>query len=180
MPSASPRSPLADGWAWLLLYGALALIGGLLALVHPFAASLTVVTFAAMGFVLAGALKMVYARRIRETGAYVVSLALGALFILLGAALWLNPLAGLMSLTALVAVGFVLIGIAKTAFALQLRELRGAGWVLVSGLLTLILGVMIFANFPYAAATVLGLLLGIELISTGVAFVVAALMLRGM
>lgn len=180
MPPAAPRSPLADGWAWLLLYGALALIGGVLALAHPFAASLTVVTLAAFSFLLAGVLKMLYARRIRETGAYVISLSLGALFVLLGAALWLNPLAGLMSLTALVAVGFVLIGIAKTAFALQLRELRGAGWVLVSGLLTLILGVMIFANFPYAAATVLGLLLGIELISTGVAFVAAALMLRGL
>ncbi|MBI1217904.1 MAG: HdeD family acid-resistance protein [Rhodobacteraceae bacterium] len=180
MPFASSRSPMADGWPWLLVFALLCLVGGVLAFVHPFAASLTVVSLAALSFIVAGILKAVYAARIRETGAFIISLLIAALFILLGFGLWANPLAGLVSLTVMVAVLFVLIGAFKIIFALRLRALGGSGWVLVSGLVSVLLGAMILANFPEAAATILGLLLGVELLSTGIAFAMAAMILRGL
>ena len=180
MPFASSRSPLADGWGWLLGFGLLCFVGGVLAFVHPFAASLTVVSLAALCFIMAGIMKAVYAARIRDTGAFIFSLLIAALFIFLGFGLWANPLAGLVSLTVMVAVLFILIGAFKIVFALRLRPLRGGGWVMVSGLVSVLLGAMILANFPAAATSILGLLLGVELLSTGIAFTVAALILRGL
>jgi uncharacterized membrane protein HdeD (DUF308 family) len=177
---SSPRSPLAESWGWLAGFGLLALVAGILALVHPFAASLTVVTLAAVGFIAAGILKAVYAARIRDDAAFTWSLILAALFVFLGFGLWFNPLAGMLSLTAMVGVFFLLIGGLKTAFALHLRGFGGWGWVLASGLLSLVLGVVIFANFPVAARTILGLLLGIELVSTGIAFLIVGLILRAL
>lgn len=180
MAANSPRSPMAEAWGWLAGFGLLALLGGVLALIHPFAASLTVVTLAAIGFVAAGILKAVYAARIRDDATFAWSLLLAALFVLLGFGLWFNPLAGLLSLTAMAGVFFLLIGGLKTAFALQLRGFGGSGWVLASGILSLLLGLLIFANLPVAAQTILGLLLGIELLSTGFAFLLVALGLRSL
>ena len=89
-----------------------------------------------------------------------------------------DPLAGSISLTLLVAVLFLITGIAKTMFALALRPLGGWAWVLLSGVVSLLLGVLILTNFPASAATILGLLLGVELVSNGVLFLFVALGLR--
>jgi uncharacterized membrane protein HdeD (DUF308 family) len=180
MPLTTSRSPLADGWALLLGFALLCFVGGVAAFVHPFAASLTVVSLAALSFIVSGILKAVYAARIRDTGAFIFSLLIAALFIFLGFGLWANPLAGLFSLTVTVAVLLLLIGVFKIVFALRLRELGGSGWVMVSGLVSVLLGAMILANFPAAATSILGLLLGVELLSTGITFAMAALILRGL
>ncbi|MDE3028081.1 MAG: DUF308 domain-containing protein [Paracoccaceae bacterium] len=172
------RSPLHDSGLWMIGFGIIALIAGALAFYHPFAASLTVVSFAALRFIVLGILKALYAVRLRNDDSFIVSLILAALFIFLGFGLWSNPIAGLLSLTALVAVFFIAIGIFKAAFAMRIRPASGWGWVMLSGLVSLLLGGMILANFPMSAATILGLLLGIELLSTGIAFVMAGLTLR--
>jgi uncharacterized membrane protein HdeD (DUF308 family) len=89
-----------------------------------------------------------------------------------------DPLAGAIPLTLLVAVLFLATGVAKTMFALALRPASGWVWVLASGLVSVVLGVMILAGLPATATTILGLLLGIELVSNGVLFLFVALGLR--
>ena len=76
------------------------------------------------------------------------------------------------------AVLFLMTGVAKTMFALSLKPASGWVWVLASGLVSVALGVMILAGLPATATTILGLLLGIELISNGVLFLFVALGLR--
>jgi uncharacterized membrane protein HdeD (DUF308 family) len=105
-------------------------------------------------------------------------MALLAVVSIVGGVLLFDPLAGMVSLTVLVAVLFLVTGIAKTMFAFSLRPVSGWVWVLVSGLVSLLLGVMILANFPWSAQAVLGILLGVELLSNGVLFLFVALGLR--
>ena len=78
----------------------------------------------------------------------------------------------------LVAVLFLVTGVVKILYAFSLRPISGWGWVLVSGIVSLALGVMILSNFPYAAVSVLGILLAVELLSNGVLFLLLALGLR--
>ena len=80
-----------------------------------------------------------------------------------------NPLGGLVTLTIVVALSFVASGIAKLVVGWSLRSVGLGGWVMASGLLSVILGVMFMGNILGAAPWVLGFLLGIELISDGVA-----------
>jgi uncharacterized membrane protein HdeD (DUF308 family) len=109
---------------------------------------------------------------------FIWSLGIGVLSLLVGVVLVADPLAGAIPLTLLVAVLFLATGVAKTMFALALRPASGWVWVLASGLVSVVLGVMILAGLPATATTILGLLLGIELVSNGVLFLFVALGLR--
>jgi uncharacterized membrane protein HdeD (DUF308 family) len=84
----------------------------------------------------------------------------------------------MVSLTLLVAVLFLVIGVVKILYSFSLRPISGWGWVLASGIVSLALGVMILSNFPYSAVSVLGILLAVELLSNGVLFLLLALGLR--
>lgn len=167
-----------SSWIWLALLGAISLIGGFLALANPFAATFAAVLLAAWTFLLFGALQIIQAFQMRGWPGFWWALLFGILTFLVGISLLINPLAGALSLTALVAILFIIVGIVKLVYSSSLRPLSGWGWGVVSGLLSLVLGVMILAGYPWSAATVLGILLAIELISNGVFLLFLAFGLR--
>ena len=74
---------------------------------------------------------------------------------------------------------FLVLGVVKVMYAFAFRPLSGWGWVLFSGIISLLLGVMILADMPWAAATILGILLAVELLSNGVFLLFIAFGLRG-
>ncbi|OCW56551.1 HdeD family acid-resistance protein [Hoeflea olei] len=165
-------------WTWMAVLAVLCIVGGVLALLNPFGATIFAVTLAGWVFLIQGAIQVFHALRVRDWSGFIWSLGLGVLSLLVGFVLIADPLAGSISLTLLVAVLFLITGIAKTMFALSLKPARGWGWVLVSGLVSALLGILIIAGLPVSAATILGLLLGIELVSNGVLFLFVALGLR--
>lgn len=153
-----------------IITGVIALIGGFLALFNPLAATLTATALAGWVFVLVGVLQIVAVFSGEGWGAKILYAIMGVVFLLLGANLLGEPLAGVLSLTLLVAILFLVGGVIKIgmSFALGL----GQFWPLaVSGVLSLILASMIFTNFPGSAVVTLGLLLGVELLSTGVSLI---------
>jgi uncharacterized membrane protein HdeD (DUF308 family) len=156
----------------------ISIIGGVLALINPFAATLAATVMAGWVFALLGALQVFQSFRVREWPGFLWAFLFGILTLVVGMSLIFNPLAGMVSLTLLVAVLFLVTGAVKIMYSFSLRPISGWGWVLASGIMSLVLGVMIFANFPWAAATVLGILLAIELLSNGVLFLLLALGLR--
>jgi uncharacterized membrane protein HdeD (DUF308 family) len=129
-------------------------------------------------FLIQGVIQVIHAFRVRDWSGFIWSLGIGVLSLLVGVVLVADPLAGAIPLTLLVAVLFLATGVAKTMFALALRPASGWVWVLASGLVSVVLGVMILAGLPATATTILGLLLGIELVSNGVLFLFVALGLR--
>ncbi|MDF1608924.1 DUF308 domain-containing protein [Hoeflea sp. YIM 152468] len=165
-------------WTWMAVLAVICIVGGFLALLNPFGATILAVVLAGWIFLIQGVVQVVHAFRIRDWPGFIWSLGIGALSLIVGFVLVADPLAGSVSLTLLVAVLFLVIGVAKIMFALALKPASGWVWVLVSGLVSAVLGVMILAGLPSTATTVLGLLLGIELISNGVLFLFVALGLR--
>ncbi|MFC6486791.1 HdeD family acid-resistance protein [Nitratireductor sp. GCM10026969] len=173
------HSPLRTSWGWLALLGAISLIGGVLALANPFAATMTAALLAAWAFTLFGALQIIQAFRLRGNwSVFLWSLLLGALTLAIGLSLLFRPMEGIISLTVLVAIIFIVLGAVKTMYAFTLRPLSGWGWVLASGILSVILGAMILAEMPWSASAVLGILLAVELLSNGIFLVLIALGLR--
>jgi uncharacterized membrane protein HdeD (DUF308 family) len=152
--------------------------GGFLALLNPFGATVFAVTLAGWVFLIQGVIQVIHAFRVRDWSGFIWSLGIGVLSLLVGVVLVADPLAGAIPLTLLVAVLFLATGVAKTMFALALRPASGWVWVLASGLVSVVLGVMILAGLPATATTILGLLLGIELVSNGVLFLFVAVGLR--
>lgn len=165
-------------WTWMAVLAVICIVGGFMALLNPFGATILAVVLAGWVFLIQGVVQVIHAFRVRDWPGFLWSLGLGVLSLLVGFVLVADPLAGSVSLTLLVAVLFLITGVAKTMFALSLRPAGGWVWVLVSGLVSMALGVMILAGLPATAATILGLLLGIELVSNGVLFLFVAMGLR--
>jgi uncharacterized membrane protein HdeD (DUF308 family) len=91
------------------------------------------------------------------------------LFILVGSLFLRNPGEGLLTLTLLLIVFFMVEGISKVIFALTIRPFPNWGWVLGSGIVGILLAFYLWASIPVAAVWLLGVLLGIELICEGAA-----------
>lgn len=162
---------------WIVV-GVISVLAGIFALANPLAATLTAEMLAGWGFLIVGVLQVVFAFRDIGWGARIWAILIGLAFALTGISLLGNPLAGIISLTVLVAIMFLIVGVAKIILSFSLP--RGAGfWLMIaSGALSVVLAVMIFSNFPQSAAVILGVLLAIELISNGVAMITLGSMRR--
>ncbi|MCO5084051.1 MAG: DUF308 domain-containing protein [Rhizobiaceae bacterium] len=169
---------LRTSWVWLAVLGAISLIGGILALFNPFAATLAAVLLAGWTFLLFGVVQLIQAFRITGWSGFLWSLLLGLLTVAVGISLLFNPVAGALSLTMLVAVLFLVLGVVKIMYGFSLRPISGWGFAVLSGVISLLLGFMIIADYPWSATTILGILLAVELLSNGIFLLIVALGLR--
>lgn len=180
MATTTTETGLKRSWIWMAFLAVISLAGGVIALFNPFAATMAATLMAGWAFAFLGVMQVVQAFQVKGWGGFIWALLFGVLSVVVGISLIFNPLAGMVSLTLLVAVLFLAVGVVKAMYSFSLRPVTGWGWVLVSGIVSIVLGVMILSNFPYAAASVLGILLGVELLSNGVLFLFTALGLRNL
>jgi len=169
---------LKGSWGWLMLFGVISLIGGFLCFANPWAATIAADYLAGFFFLVLGIAQIVHSFSIREWGGFLWTIGVGILTLLVGAILVADPITGAVSLTVVVGILLFFLGGAKIAYSLSLRPMEGWVWVLVSGILSIVLGVLIFTNFPWAAAAVLGLFLGVELTFNGVTLLMTGWALR--
>ncbi len=155
--------------------GAICLLGGVIALFNPLAASFTAEQIAGWLFLFAGAIQAFAAFREGWTARAWLTGLLGALGILVGVSLLARPLEGIIALTWLVAIFFVVSGTAKVMLSWPLRGTQYFWLLLGSGALSVILGIMILAGLPASAGIVLGTMLAIDLISSGAALIALGL-----
>jgi len=156
----------------MIILGILLIAGGVLSIALPFASSLAATIIVGWTLILAGVLHLIAA--VRETQARWWNGGFGLLEAFIGFSFLFDPLAGMISLAALLGVLFLSAGAMQLWLAWRERENTTVWPLVISGGLSVALGAMIAFNLFTAAATVPGILLGVELISTGAAF----LMLR--
>lgn len=162
-------------WILLLIAGVVAIAGGILALFNPIAATLTATTIVAWLFLIMGALQIVATLGAMSLGARIWTAALGALAIVIGSWILGNPVAGTMALTWTIGLLFFVEGVVKLVLAFATRGTPYFWALLLSGAVSVLLGGMILARFPASALTIPGIILAIDLISTGVSMVALAL-----
>src|ERR1700756_4580456 len=171
------REAVRRHWVLFLVQGLVMLVLGLLALARPMIATLAVEIFAGWLFLVGGIVGLAGVFTARKMPGFVWGLIRAAMAILVGILLLWRPLAGVLTLTLLLAAFFAAEGVAQIIASLSQRAaLPGAwGWVLVSGVIGLILAAIIISGWPGTAAWVLGLLVGVNLLMSGVALVTTAI-----
>lgn len=166
-------------WKLYLTEGILMMIIGFLAVILPVLSTLSIELIIGWLFVIGGAMQIIRTFQAGdEAPAFWMSLLSGAVSIVVGVLLLLYPLTGMLTLTILLTIFFILEGIIKLGIAWQWRHVRNWGWLTLSGLLALVMAAIIIMGWPATATWVIGLLVGINLIFFGWALIAMSLTLK--
>jgi len=160
-----------NGLRWA---GVALIVIGAIAIVFPAASTLAVQLFIGWLFILAGVLFLVGAVAFHGTEPFFGSLLVGLLTFAVGAFLVFNPAGGAVIITLLIAALFMVNGAFELYFASALRPDGGRGWMLASGIVAIAVGILIAVGLPGTSMFILGLLVGLNFLTTGIAFVLIA------
>lgn len=148
----------------------------------PALSSYVMVTLFSMIFlswlmIFAGVAEAVHAFWKKEWGGLFLNLLVGVLYIVVGFMVLTNPTASAMTLTLIMAIFFILDGIFRIIIAVTMHYPRW-GWMLLNGIVTLILGIIIWQQWQQLGLRIIGLFIGIDLIFSGWAWVMLSLAAR--
>jgi uncharacterized membrane protein HdeD (DUF308 family) len=160
-------------WGWFLFLGILQIVAGTVAVGFAFSATLvSVVTLGVLLLISAGG-QIVASVLARDWGGFFLFLLLGVLYAVAGIMMIRQPLVAAESLTLMLAAAFLIGGMFRVIVAL-IERFPSWGWVLFNGVVTVILGVLIWRQWPSSGLWVLGMFVGIDLIMNGVTWSVLA------
>ena len=152
-----------------LAIGILIALAGALALIAPFAAGLSVAVAVAVLLVVSGFSRLFLAFKMGSFGHGLLMFVIGVLSILAGGYMLARPGMALATITIVLAAYFMVAGAFEIVWAFRLRPIKGWGWALFSGIVALILGILIWRQFPVSGVWAVGTLAGIHLIFGGTA-----------
>ena len=151
----------------VVIVGFLMLICGIFAIGSPLVAGVYVTIFVGAMLMVGGLAQCFLAFQAGAFGKGLLIFVVGALTAVAGVYLLNQPLAGLASITIILAAYFVITGISELVSAFQIRPAEGWGLMLFSGIVTLLLGIMIWKQFPLSGAWSVGVLFGLKLVLGG-------------
>jgi len=170
-----PLAPRAAGagWGWILAYGVLSIVLGVLAFLNPFAATYAATLVIGAFFIAAGLVSIAagFAGRDHEGRGYAIGF--GVLSLVIGLVMAFAPATAAISLTLLVAVWLGIRGALEIGLGTRFK--RGRGLMIVLGVVNILLAIYVLATLPWAALTLPGFILGISFLLGGIASVASAL-----
>ena len=169
MSTSSLGTIAKESVGWSIGLSVLMIIAGVLAIVIPPAAGIAVLVVVAWLLMLSGVIHMIFAWHTRTTGGMIWELLLGILYIFVGVYALLHPLAGLASLTLVLAIYLFVEGALELILSFRLRPMPGSNWLLFDGIVTLILAILIWRSWPSSTEWVIGTLVGISMLFSGAA-----------
>jgi uncharacterized membrane protein HdeD (DUF308 family) len=173
--AAAWREQIARHWKLLLTIGILMSLAGIFSIIVPIVTSITVAIFVGWALVVGGAVQFAHVVR-RDAGwERIWRLGLAAITVLAGLSLLLFPLSGTITLTVVLVVWLFLSGGAQLAGWWQARHVEGIWTVGLTGLSSVVLGILIWADLPSSAAWAIGLLVGVELVLYGMSLIMSAI-----
>lgn len=173
------RHQLHENRKWYLGFGMVLVIFGLILLASLPFATLSAVFLFGIFMMLGGILHFIAAFKIFEGSSRWLWALFGVLYLLAGYYAFTTPVKTAMVLTSLLAIFLVIAGIIRSANALILKPLKGWGWTLFSGLLTLLTGIVILMS-PDSPFWVLGLFLAVDILFQGMNYLSLAAAIKHM
>jgi uncharacterized membrane protein HdeD (DUF308 family) len=170
---------LRNEWWCLLLLGVAQLVLGIAALGTSFIASVVTVVLFGLLLLIAGIAQVIGAFWAGKWSGFLLSLLIGLLYLINGYFIVDSPVNSTLALTLLLAAMLIFVGVLRIITALVLR-FHHWGWPLLNGIVSLLLGLMIYKQWPASGLWVIGLFIGIELIFNGWSWVMLAIGLRAL
>lgn len=161
-----------------ILWGVLLIVLGMVAVGSPFLAAVAVNVVVGWLIVLAGVVHLVLAFRVHGAGSVIWKVLVGVAYLCFGTYVILHPVLGVASLTLILASLFLIEGVLDIVLFVKMRPIHGSSWVLIDGIVTLLLGLLIYMQWPSSSAWAIGTLVGISLIFSGVARVGMSMAVR--
>jgi uncharacterized membrane protein HdeD (DUF308 family) len=161
------REGLQRSWKALMTVGVIAIVIGCIAILVPAVASVGTAIFIGWILLIAGLFMVAGAFTAHSLGTVVLRLLWAALTIIVGLWLIVEPHNGTLTLTVVLGIYFLFMGLTRLAIAFAARGQQGAGIVGLSGFAGLLIGILILAKLPSSADWAIGLLVGIDLIFAG-------------
>jgi len=156
------------------LYGVIAILLGIIAMLTPAMTGLSITLMVGILVIGGGILRLMWAFKESSLGGGLMTFAVGGLTLLGGLVLVANPLLVAGILTIVLAAYLIVDGIVEMVAWKRLRPASDAGWMLFGGVISVLLGLMLWAQYPLAGAWAIGVLLGIKLILIGLLMVTSA------
>jgi len=168
MAQQTPSDIVRHASTWSILCGVLLVVLGMFAVASPALAAIAVNAIIAWLIVLAGVVHLVLAFYAHRAGSLLWKLVVGLAYVFFGVYLIAHPAIGVASLTLVLASLFLVEGILDIALFFQMRAVGGSSWILIDGIITLLLGLMIYLQWPSSSSWAIGTLVGVSLIISGV------------
>lgn len=156
------------GTGWIVAWGVLLIIAGILAVLMPEIAALATALVLGWLLILAGIFEILHAFHTRARRGFGWKLASGILTLILGIWILAMPVAGIASLALLVAAFLLGSGIVRVILAARVKPLPGWGWVMFNGVLSIAVAILIAIGWPQSSIPFIGLLTGLSMITSGI------------
>ncbi len=171
---------IKNNWGWLLALGILFIILGTIGLGYSISLTIASVFFFGILLLVGGGAQFVHLFKSEGWKCRLLHLLLALLYILVGLDIIARPLVASLFLTLLLAGGIAALGILRIIMAFQLKGTKNWGWLLFSGIVSVLLGVMIAARWPVSGLWVIGLFVAIEMIMHGWSYIFIAMAAKSM
>ena len=170
------KTALAKSWKLLLTAGIISAVLGAIAIIIPPLASVTITLLVGIVLLIGAVAYVAEAISRGTTGHRIWSFIVAILYVIAGVWLIVNPVSGTITLTWVLAIFFLVIGIFRILAGIAARgKVPNAGWTIVNGVLAVLIALLVIGNLPSSAAWAIGLLVGIQLLFDGIMMITAGM-----
>jgi uncharacterized membrane protein HdeD (DUF308 family) len=174
---ASGAAP-SHRWSWFVGLGIAQIIVGLLCWIDVVAASLAGVLIIGVLLLIGGVFQVVHAFTLRGWSGFLLHVLMGLLYVVGGLLLMDEPIRGSLIITIVIAVLLIVSGVMRLVMAATHRHMQGLWLVVLSGVVSLVVGVLLYLSLPWSSLFVLGTLIAIELVFHGIAWITFGMVLK--
>ena len=178
MPAQNLTDEIKHRSAWSIVIGLLTAALGVFLIAYPLATATITTVLLGWALTFVGISQLVFALHSQTVGKFFLRAFLSVLYGFCGIALAFFPIAGVVTLTALLGTLLLIHAGVATATAFQMRPVEGWGWFLFDAVASLLLGILMFAKWPSASVWAIGTLIGVSVLTSGISRIMIATKIR--
>ncbi len=163
---------------WLEALGITEMVLGVFSLFLPLASGIAVIALIGMALMIGGILRLFVSFASDSFGSGTLSFLWGLVIASVGFFIFTHPGAGLATLTLMLSIMFFVSGLVACIVSFEMKREHGWGWMLAGGIIQIILALMVWRQFPLTGVWLVGVLVGIGLLSNGLTSLMVGILAR--